>query len=46
MAANKQREGNGESNDDCAAHVAEEQKEDDGDQNHARAEVVLDGLRR
>ncbi len=40
----QQREGNGERNDDGAAHIAEKEEEDDRDQNHALGQVVLDGL--
>ena len=39
-------EGNGEGDNDCAADVAEEQKENDGDKNHALGEVVFDGFDR
>ena len=40
----QQREGNGERDDDGAAHVAEEEKENDRDQDHACGQVVLDGF--
>ncbi len=40
----QQREWNGERNDDCAAHIAEEEEENDGDKDHARGEIVLHGL--
>ena len=46
MAANMQREGNGERNDDGAAHIAEEQEKDDDDQDHALGEVMYDSLDR
>src|ERR1039458_4183264 len=42
----QQREGNGKRDDDGAAHIAEEEKENDGDEEHARGEVVLDGIHR
>ena len=40
----QQRERNGERNDDRAAHVAEEQKENDRDQDHALGQIVFHGL--
>ena len=42
----QQRKGNGERDDDGAAHIAEEEKQNDRDQNHARGEVVLHGVDR
>ena len=37
-----QSEGDGERDDDGAAHIAEKEKENDRDKDHARGEVVLD----
>ena len=42
----QQRKGNGEGNDDCAAHVAQKEKENDRDQDHAHGQVVLNSLNR
>ena len=39
-----QREGNGEGDNNRAAYIAEEEKENDGDQNHARSQVVFDRI--
>ena len=41
----QQREGNGEHDDDCAAHVAEKEKENDRDQDHSLGQVVQHGVR-
>jgi hypothetical protein len=41
-----QREGNGERNNDGAAHIAQKQKQNDRDQDHAFGQVVLHGLHR
>src|SRR5580698_9237219 len=38
--------GNGERDDDCAAHVAKEQEKNYRYKNHALGEIVLDGLYR
>ena len=40
----QQREGNGERDDERAAHVAEEEKQDDRDQDHALGQVVQHGV--
>src|SRR5580658_4038043 len=42
----QEREWNGERNDNGAAHVAEEEEENDGDQNHALGKVALHSLHR
>src|SRR5580692_7799581 len=42
----QQRERNGERDDDGAAHISEEQKENDGDEYHAFGQVMFDGFDR
>ena len=42
----QQREGNGERDDDGAAHVAQKQKQNDGNKNHAGGQIVLNGFDR
>ena len=41
----EQREGDGESNDDCTTHVAEEEEKDDYDENDSFGQVVQHGMR-
>ena len=40
----QQRKGNGERDNNGAAHIAQEEEENDGDQDHAFGQVALDGL--
>ena len=41
----QQRKGNRKGNDDCAAHIAQKEKEDDHDQDHAFGQIVQYSVR-
>ena len=46
VAANKSEKGIVRHDDRCAAHIAEEEEENDGDQNHALGQIVQHSVRR
>jgi hypothetical protein len=45
MDANKQSEGNGDGDDECAAHIAQKEKENDRDEDDSFGQIVQHGMR-